>query len=143
MKAAARSATGRLRMLCAESNFRQPSDRLPQLLGQVAVAGDAVALAVERVLAAPGAQHHLGVVQEVAVDRHLGAVDGRAARRSASRGRRGSAASPGARFRRNTMSVTTAVPSRLKASEGRRIAPRKSARSARYSRIAAFCLSRV
>ena len=41
------------------------------------------------------------------------------------------------------MSVTTAVPSRLKASEGRRIAPRKSACSARYSRMAAFCLSRV
>ena len=41
------------------------------------------------------------------------------------------------------MSVTTAVPSRLNASEGRRIAPRKSARSARYSRMAAFCLSSV
>ena len=41
------------------------------------------------------------------------------------------------------MSVTTAVPSRLKASDGRRIAPRKSARAARYSRIAAFCLSSV
>ena len=37
------------------------------------------------------------------------------------------AGSPAARLRRNTMSVTTAVPSRLKASEGRRIAPRKSA----------------
>ncbi len=41
------------------------------------------------------------------------------------------------------MSVTTAVPSRLKASEGRRIAPTKSALSARYSRMAAFCLSSV
>ena len=41
------------------------------------------------------------------------------------------------------MSVTTEVPSRLKASDGRRIAPRKSACSARYSRTAAFCLSSV
>ena len=41
------------------------------------------------------------------------------------------------------MSVTTAVPSRLKASEGRRIAPTKSAFAARYSRMAAFCLSSV
>ena len=41
------------------------------------------------------------------------------------------------------MSVTTAVPSRLKASEGRRIAPTKSAFEARYSRMAAFCLSSV
>ena len=41
--------------------------------------------------------------------------------------RRGWAGSPGARLRRNTMSVTTAVPSRLKASDGRRIAPTKSA----------------
>ena len=37
------------------------------------------------------------------------------------------AGSPAARLRRNTMSVTTDVPSRLKASDGRRIAPRKSA----------------
>ena len=41
------------------------------------------------------------------------------------------------------MSVTTLVPSRLNASEGRRIAPRKSARSPRYSRKPAFCLSSV
>ena len=41
------------------------------------------------------------------------------------------------------MSVTTAVPSRLKASDGRRIAPTKSAFRARYSRMAAFCLSSV
>ena len=41
------------------------------------------------------------------------------------------------------MSVTTAVPSRLNASDGRRIAPRKSASAARYSRTAAFCLSSV
>ena len=34
------------------------------------------------------------------------------------------------------MSVTTAVPSRLNASEGRRIAPTKSAFEARYSRMA-------
>ena len=34
---------------------------------------------------------------------------------------------PDSRFRRKTMSVTTLVPSRLKASAGRRIAPRKSA----------------
>ena len=41
------------------------------------------------------------------------------------------------------MSVTTAVPSRLKASDGRRIAPTKSALAPRYSRTAAFCLSSV
>ncbi len=41
------------------------------------------------------------------------------------------------------MSVTTAVPSRLKASDGRRIAPTKSAFEPRYSRMAAFCLSSV
>ena len=41
------------------------------------------------------------------------------------------------------MSVTTLVPSRLKASDGNRMALRKSARSPRYSRIAAFCLSKV
>lgn len=41
------------------------------------------------------------------------------------------------------MSVTTAVPSRLNASDGSRIAPRKSARSARNSLMEAFCLSSV
>jgi hypothetical protein len=41
------------------------------------------------------------------------------------------------------MSVTTAVPSRLKASDGRRMAPTKSALEARYSRMAAFCLTFV
>src|SRR5271156_5063184 len=43
-------------------------------------------------------------------------------------------ASPSARLRRKTMSVTTAVPSRLKASDGRRMAPTKSALSPRNSR---------
>ena len=41
------------------------------------------------------------------------------------------------------MSVTTLVPSRAKASDGSRIAPRKSARAARYSRTLPFCLSSV
>jgi len=49
------------------------------------------------------------------------------------------AGSPAARLRRKTMSVTTRVPSRAKASEGRRIAPRKSARSARNSTSALIC----
>ncbi len=57
--------------------LRQAADRVPELLGQVAVGGDAVALAVERVLAGPGAKHHLRVVQEVAVDRNLDALDGK------------------------------------------------------------------
>ena len=108
--------------------FRQAADRLPELLGQVAVAGDAVALAaVERVLAAPGAQDHFRMVEEVAIDRNLDALDGKRRDAQAIRDRRGAAGSPAARLRRNTMSVTTAVPSRLKASEGRRIAPTKSA----------------
>ena len=41
------------------------------------------------------------------------------------------------------MSVTTAVPSRLNASDGSRMAPAKSALKAMYSRTAAFCLSSV
>ena len=41
------------------------------------------------------------------------------------------------------MSVTTAVPSRWKASDGKRIAPTKSALDAQSSRVAAFCLSSV
>ena len=58
------------------SEFRQAVDRFLELLGQVAVAGDAVAFAsVERVLAAPVAQDHFGMVEEIAVDRDLHAVD--------------------------------------------------------------------
>ncbi len=41
------------------------------------------------------------------------------------------------------MSATTAVPSRLKASEGNLIAPMKSAFDPTYSRSEAFCLSKV
>ena len=45
--------------------------------GQVAVGKKAVAFAsVERVLAAPGAKDHFGMVQEVAVDGHVHALDG-------------------------------------------------------------------
>jgi len=52
--------------------------------------------------------------------------------------------SPGARFRRNRMSVTTDVPSRLKASDGSRIAPNEVKPSSQgYSRTLAFCLSSV
>ena len=50
---------------------------------------DAVAGAVEPVLAAAGAQHHLGMVEEVAVDRDVGAFDGKRLRSPASPGRRG------------------------------------------------------
>ena len=57
--------------------FWQATDGGPELLGQVAVAGDAVAFAaVERVFAAPVAQDHFGVVDEVAVDGNFGTVDG-------------------------------------------------------------------
>ena len=44
--------------------FRQAADGVLELLGQIAVADDAVALAVERVLAAPGAQDHFRVVEK-------------------------------------------------------------------------------
>ena len=120
----------------------QPPDGGGELLGQVAPGDDAVAGVVEPVLAAPGAQHHLRVVEEVAVDRDPAPsmASGSVSSQSGSAWRAGS---PAARLRRNTMSVTTLVPSRLKASDGRRIAPRKSARPARYSRMAAFCLSSV
>ncbi len=45
-------------------------------MGQVAIAENAKTLAtVERVLAAPGAQHHFRVTDEIAIDRDLRAVD--------------------------------------------------------------------
>ena len=68
------------------------------------------------------------MVEEVAVDGDLDALDGE---RRDLEPARVDVAVPARRARvscRNTMSVTTPVPSRLKASDGRRIAPRKSAR---------------
>ena len=66
------------------------------------------------------------VVQEVAVDRQVGPCD---AEHGGFQPFRVGVVRllPGARFRRNRMSVMTAVPSRLNASDGRRMAPRKSA----------------
>ena len=56
--------------------LRQAVDGFLELPGQVAVAGDAVAFAsVERVLAGPVAQDHFGMVQEIAVDGNLCAID--------------------------------------------------------------------
>ena len=58
------------------SELRQAVDRILKLPGQVAVAENAVAFAsVERVLAGPCAQDHFRMVQEVAVDRNLCAID--------------------------------------------------------------------
>ncbi len=58
------------------SELRQALDRIPKLPGQVAVAENAETLAaVERVLAGPGAQNHFGMVEEVAIDRNLCAID--------------------------------------------------------------------
>ena len=51
-------------------------DGILELPGQIAAAGDAVAFpSIERVLAGPGAQDHFGMVQEVAVDGNLCAID--------------------------------------------------------------------
>jgi len=46
------------------------------LSGQVAGAGDAVAVAVERVPTGPGSEHHLGTLQEVPANRNFHAFDG-------------------------------------------------------------------
>src|SRR5262249_29688873 len=55
---------------------RQAAHCFPELLAQVAVAVNAVAFpAVQRVLAGPVAQHHFGMVQEIAVYRNLCAID--------------------------------------------------------------------
>ncbi len=48
-----------------------------ELAGQVSVGYEAVTLAVKRVLAAPGAEDHFRVVQEVAVDRDFFPLDGK------------------------------------------------------------------
>ena len=56
------------------------ADGILELRGQVARGGDAVALAVERVLAGPGAQHHLRMIQEILIDRDLGAFHGQGGR---------------------------------------------------------------
>ena len=106
----------------------------------VGLDAEALLAPVEPVLAAPGAEHHLGVVVEVAVDGDLHPLDGERATTSSQLGSAWPAGSPGPRLFRNTMSVTTLVPSRAKASDGSRIAPRKSARAARYSRTAAVLL---
>ncbi len=55
-------------------------DGFLQLPGKFAIAGNAVTLAsVERVLAGPGAKHHFGMVQEVAIDGYVHAFDGQRA----------------------------------------------------------------
>src|SRR5262249_41282989 len=67
---------GPLGLRLEDPALRQPLDGLPELLPEVAAGQDAVALrAVERVLAAPGAQDLLGMIQEILVDHDLGAVD--------------------------------------------------------------------
>ena len=79
-----------------------------KLRGQIAAANDAVAVAaVERVLPAPGAQHHLGMVEEIAVDRDIDAIDRK--RRGVQPVRIGVIGRLRlfARLRRNTISVTT------------------------------------
>ena len=57
--------------------MRQPLNCLLELLGQVAVASDAVALSIECVLARPGAKHHLRVAQEIPVDGDVDALNGK------------------------------------------------------------------
>ena len=55
--------------------LRQAADGLLELRGQVAAPRDAVTFAVERVPGGPGPEHHLRVVQEIAVDGETGAFD--------------------------------------------------------------------
>jgi hypothetical protein len=49
---------------------------LLELVGQLAIADEAVALAVEGVFAAPSAQNHFGMVQEIAVDGSFHVLNG-------------------------------------------------------------------
>jgi hypothetical protein len=51
------------------------TDGLPQLVCQIATAGDAVAVAVQRVLSGPFPQDHFGVMDEVRVDGNCLTVD--------------------------------------------------------------------
>ena len=57
--------------------FGQAANRILESPGKIAVAGDAVAFAVEGVLAGPGAKDHFGMVQKVAIDGNVLAVDGK------------------------------------------------------------------
>ena len=57
--------------------FGKAINGLLELTRQLAIAKDAVALAIERVLAAPSAKDHFGMAQEVAVDRDVHALDGK------------------------------------------------------------------
>ena len=126
------------------ANSGQAVDGFLELLGQVAVAGDAVAFAsVERVLAGPGAQDHFGMVQEVAIDRNLCAIDRK----------RGDAQPVGidvvGRLARCTLAKEHDVGHHggAFALEGIRWQADRpdevGLRRPRYSRMAAFCLSSV
>src|SRR5712691_586891 len=67
------------RRVCARKNpFGEPSYGFLELHGEVAVRGEAVArlTAIEAILARPGAEHHLRVVQEILVDRDVDALNG-------------------------------------------------------------------
>src|SRR6185437_15669083 len=55
----------------------QPADGGLELAGEIAVAGDAETFRpIHGVLSAPVAQHHVRVIQEVAIDRNFGPLDG-------------------------------------------------------------------
>ena len=56
--------------------FGQSCDGLLELLGEVAVAEDAIARGVGTFLAGPIAQHHLGMMVKIHVDGHVHPVDG-------------------------------------------------------------------
>ena len=87
-------------------------------------------------------QHHLRMMGEVFIhlDGAVFGVDGLKLAPGMARGH----ALPGARLRRKRMSVVTSVPAlALKAVLGRRMAPIRSALSARVARMVSSCLSIV
>ncbi len=53
----------------------QPPDRVAELAGEIAASDHAVACGIETVLAAVSAQHHVRVIDKIAVDGNLGALD--------------------------------------------------------------------